>query len=1383
MYGRLAAFGITLQLYNTSADKGLKGIEIPNGPITLDVKLEATFKDTDGNICETSYDPLVWTYDANKTVNNIDGRTVPGISAPSAPYAAPINWSGYTLAKNGMIATGTHYQCWNGGDWLATKSGNTVTFTVSNYEINPLWFPWTDYGNASTTHTYYDPDVGIKNIGCISAGELLVVVPFGDPDSDEYLPTVNGVSDGTVIVKISDVNLRATSIGGTSLTVVEGTENQGSTKDDSVSRSIYLSLPGSYSTQIWYTNYDVPDYQTDVAKNRTWLGNGQDRINVGGKVGVMFGWYANPSGDIENALYAYDSLLKFDDEALTIAEKEISHVSSSKFETTNVYYAAKKDGTGWSSDDEMNEAQICDMVYFESLSDLESAGNVCVGIFVERRNLLEECRYSNYVYGITKTFFNVKSDLNIIGNVYQVVASHNLWTCDSEGETIYSIMDFQNGNVTWDQYTALCKLQDAPDHTYIKSQYQNGVYIAGDTGGKLYGDSLYIDGYEAKISKYTEQVEDNGTDHKKTYDLDNNQIIVDYALYPSFVIPDNVTFDSTTTMTITDTLPAGLSYIGGSSVYGGTYVEASKRGRSGTVTDGTSVDPTVTQNEDGTTTLVWTIHDVEIKEDIPVLHFKALISSSAKNNDQYENTVTIETTECTEEKSEERGNLSRYSILVSKLTDISVEKVTRQGAVDVNADMTFDLIFSNNAVSSQSAYVLMDTMPANGDVRSSHFSGSYYVKELQVILPEGCEMSDYSVYYTVDETMSNKYSIDMDKTTVEETWTKAELSSEGYASMPEDKQITAWCIIGAVPGGENISAVLTLGLNGNSSGDIYVNAASFGPTSTYAYSYVVNRVVSGIAWYDEDLNGLRETSEERASGITVTLKDSNGETVTDLNGNPCETTTDGNGFYSFVNLPANQEAVATTSSKSMNTLMANGLGDSFTIVFTNTNGNLLTTQSSGGSNDSDALAPDGSSGTDARFKSAEGAYIDGILEPAAVDIEFSPYTIANQDIGLVKTADITVTKTVPEEDDTEFSFTLDIADTSGESLTWETTYVKNNGDAVDVTITPNYAFTLKSGDSITFKNIPAGLTYTVSEAENTSYVQTGKVDGEEQDGLIYTGTLPEDGVSIDYMNEPNKVYIKKINSRTEEMVSGAVLKITNSDDSDIYENDGETLKYTWTSTNEVYEITGIAFGTYKLVEVETPDGYLTADPIPFTVGEDGSISVDGKIIEDKIVIMKDEPVFDLMVTKAVDGSMGNKYKGFSFTVTLTEDQTAYSGNIQYVKTDASGNETESELTPDENGQIVFTLQHGESVLFKDLRYGTSYEVAEDDYSSEGYATEYTGDSKTGKLTEDVQVDVKNTRNGVVPTGLRMNATFAFALAILGFIGLAYTVWVPGKRKP
>ena len=69
-HGRMQGFGIGLSLYNDNASKGMKGMEIPSGPIEFDLVLEESLSknDDDSLTHEEGFLPLLWDYKENSYV-------------------------------------------------------------------------------------------------------------------------------------------------------------------------------------------------------------------------------------------------------------------------------------------------------------------------------------------------------------------------------------------------------------------------------------------------------------------------------------------------------------------------------------------------------------------------------------------------------------------------------------------------------------------------------------------------------------------------------------------------------------------------------------------------------------------------------------------------------------------------------------------------------------------------------------------------------------------------------------------------------------------------------------------------------------------------------------------------------------------------------------------------------------------------------------------------------------------------------------------------------------------------------------------------------------------------------------------------------------------
>ena len=73
------------------------------------------------------------------------------------------------------------------------------------------------------------------------------------------------------------------------------------------------------------------------------------------------------------------------------------------------------------------------------------------------------------------------------------------------------------------------------------------------------------------------------------------------------------------------------------------------------------------------------------------------------------------------------------------------------------------------------------------------------------------------------------------------------------------------------------------------------------------FGFVRSRTINGRAWYDTDSDGMIESGETRASGLTVRLYQNSDTTYTtpvnNIYGSPLVTTTNSSGVYSFSAVP------------------------------------------------------------------------------------------------------------------------------------------------------------------------------------------------------------------------------------------------------------------------------------------------------------------------------------------------------------------------------------------------------------------------------------------------------------------------------------------------
>lgn len=175
----------------------------------------------------------------------------------------------------------------------------------------------------------------------------------------------------------------------------------------------------------------------------------------------------------------------------------------------------------------------------------------------------------------------------------------------------------------------------------------------------------------------------------------------------------------------------------------------------------------------------------------------------------------------------------------------------------------------------------------------------------------------------------------------------------------------------------------------------------------------------------------------------------------------------------------------------------------------------------------------------------------------------------------------------------------------------------------------------------------------------------------------------------------------------------------------------------------------------------------------------------------------------LTVTKTVGGNMGDTTKDFTFTMTVNDGGTPYSGNLDATKT--GGALTEADTTPltSANGSYTFTLTDSQEIAIQ-IPYGYTATVTETavdgytttwrSYTTETEATEtnppFANGVTTGPITmnDDYTVDYLNECDMTVPPsgvdaqnpGISVMLGVAAGSAVLIF-GCSFLVWRRRRR--
>ena len=192
--------------------------------------------------------------------------------------------------------------------------------------------------------------------------------------------------------------------------------------------------------------------------------------------------------------------------------------------------------------------------------------------------------------------------------------------------------------------------------------------------------------------------------------------------------------------------------------------------------------------------------------------------------------------------------------------------------------------------------------------------------------------------------------------------------------------------------------------------------------------------------------------------------------------------------------------------------------------------------------------------------------------------------------------------------------------------------------------------------------------YTVgNKEENGSKAENVQVEDQGETTIAFTNS---------YTLKKYDVTISKQDLISGDNIVGASLQIKNKDTNEITNI---------VSTNQDQTVQ-LAFGNYILTEITAPDGYKIAPSIEFTVSKDGKVRVDGNEVEK--IIMKDQPIGKLMITKTVKGDLTKEQaeKSIKFEVTNNDSK----DKKEYALSDFTydGNSWKLELEENTGGYTV-----------------------------------------------------------------------------------------------
>lgn len=469
--------------------------------------------------------------------------------------------------------------------------------------------------------------------------------------------------------------------------------------------------------------------------------------------------------------------------------------------------------------------------------------------------------HATYNYTVTsKRFINGEDLRNIL---YFSVYPKD--TCTTE--TVYGF----KSSARWTDING--KVIYSPNTSYIKSVFKDGIKIGGNNPSQSAGGtSLYI--VPATVSIEKTAVEPGETEDKdkvidSVYLPTSNEL--NYKLKYTLAVPS---YDDATKrkVTITDTLPKGLTYVNNSA----------------------TVHPSsVTVNVDGTTTLVWTIDNPKpltpSSVDSGIIRYKVTISPLTKSGTGFESSVVIENPLDTRDVSYRQ---STNKVTVSNQAGFSMVKLVNKNEIFINEDLEYTLTYTNTTSSPLTNVKILDILPTNG-ILESKYEGSVSLSSIKI--PSGVK-----VYYTT-ETLSKDTNISNLKNSV--VW--KELTEANVNTVKNVKAVKAE--ISSLDPNVTNSIVLGLKTNDSKENNIYENnftCVADGNTmitSNTVRTKVVAASIEGTAWNDSNKDGSISDDETVYKDCNVyLLKD--GKQISTIK-------TDDKGHYKFDNLSLGEYTV------------------------------------------------------------------------------------------------------------------------------------------------------------------------------------------------------------------------------------------------------------------------------------------------------------------------------------------------------------------------------------------------------------------------------------------------------------------------------------------
>lgn len=214
-------------------------------------------------------------------------------------------------------------------------------------------------------------------------------------------------------------------------------------------------------------------------------------------------------------------------------------------------------------------------------------------------------------------------------------------------------------------------------------------------------------------------------------------------------------------------------------------------------------------------------------------------------------------------------------------------------------------------------------------------------------------------------------------------------------------------------------------------------------------------------------------------------------------------------------------------------------------------------------------------------------------------------------------------------------------------------------------------------------------------------------------------------------NSQAEVAIRKIDSVSKQVVSGAVLKIVN--------NANQTVK-TITTTNDYTKITGLSLGTYKVVEVTAPDGYIVNSKAKeFTLSSTNpKVTLDYADQQNETIIVKKDAKTNTILAgatlKVINKDTSEVIDTFVTTTTGHSIKGLKAGTYKVIEEAAPSGYTKSDAT------VEFTISNNQTEVQTVTFYNSTNQIS---------ITKV--DADTNEVLANAKFNILNSNNQIVKT--------------------------------